>query len=132
MLYFKNKSCHAIAIDYSLLERWKEALEYERKNYSILEKAISDEKDSRLQESSLLLKEYTQKAVEQAQNKKANLNNNSNSNSFSEPKEKFIDVSKDNNNLSQTPLPNTKSFSTTKLTESTIKSKSLRDKQKYV
>jgi len=37
--------CHAIAVDYNLLNSYKEALEMEKRNYTILLKVIGDEKD---------------------------------------------------------------------------------------
>jgi hypothetical protein len=59
------RSYHAIATDYSIITKFKEALDYEKKNYNILLKIIRDERDPRLVESSMLLKQYTSKAVEQ-------------------------------------------------------------------
>jgi hypothetical protein len=43
---------------------YKEALEYEKRNYNLLRKICNDDKDPRLAKSSALLKHYTSKAVE--------------------------------------------------------------------
>ena len=66
---------HAIATDYSILAKFKEALDYEKKNYNILLKSIRDEKDPRIVESNMLLKQYTAKAVEQKLHMKSNVVN---------------------------------------------------------
>ncbi len=57
--------CHAIATNYSVLDKYKEALEYEKRNYNNLVKSIGSNQDPRVEESNLLLKQYTAKAVEQ-------------------------------------------------------------------
>jgi len=57
--------CHAIAVDYSLLDIYKQSLEFEKRSYGILIKIIGDPKDPRLEECNSLLKQYTSKAVEQ-------------------------------------------------------------------
>lgn len=57
--------CHAIAVDYSLLNEYKLALQYEKRNYSIMLKVLEDENDPRIKESNDLLKQYTAKAVSQ-------------------------------------------------------------------
>jgi len=56
--------CHAIAMNYSVLDKYKEALEYEKRNYNNLVKAVGSTQDPRVEESNLLLKQYTAKAVE--------------------------------------------------------------------
>lgn len=62
---FLSFSCHAIALDYSLLDKFQEALDYEMKNYTILRKVLGDnEKDPRIEESNILLRDFTKKAVE--------------------------------------------------------------------
>jgi len=65
-LLLKAAICHAIAVDYNLLEIYKEALDYEKRNYTMLLRVLgNDEKDPRIEESNLLLKEFTAKAVGQ-------------------------------------------------------------------
>jgi hypothetical protein len=47
-----------------MLGAWKEALDYEKRNYSILVKILSDSRDPRIEESDMLLKQYTEKVEE--------------------------------------------------------------------
>jgi tetratricopeptide (TPR) repeat protein len=54
---------HAIAIAYSQLGQYKEALAFEKKNYSILHAKVGDT-DIRAIESNICLKQFTQKAVQ--------------------------------------------------------------------
>jgi len=54
---------HGIAIGYSQLGQFKEALAYEKKNYQILHKFVGDS-DLRTVESNICLKQFTAKAVQ--------------------------------------------------------------------
>ncbi len=59
-----NYSHHAIGTNYALLGLYREALEHERKNFSILSTILSDPNDFRIQESNFHLDEYTTKAYQ--------------------------------------------------------------------
>lgn len=62
---------HAIAIAYSQLEQYKDALNFEKKCYAILHTKVGDT-DMRAIESNIWLKQFTQKAVQaEVENKKA-------------------------------------------------------------
>ncbi|KAL6062933.1 Clustered mitochondria protein [Balamuthia mandrillaris] len=58
----KAQICHYLAYAYSALDRFKEALHYEKKNYQILKQLVG-ENDLRTAESNIWLKQYTRKAV---------------------------------------------------------------------
>lgn len=56
-------SCHCIALAHSTLDNFKEALNWEKKNYTILSNLLG-EKDFRTSESNIWLKQFTRKAVQ--------------------------------------------------------------------
>jgi protein TIF31 len=58
-----RNSCHCIALAYSTLDNFKEALNWEKKNYHILSNLLGD-KDFRTSESNIWLKQFTRKAVQ--------------------------------------------------------------------
>ncbi|ELR12870.1 tetratricopeptide repeat domain containing protein [Acanthamoeba castellanii str. Neff] len=63
--------CHCIALAHSTLDNFKEALNWEKKNYTILSNLLG-EKDFRTSESNIWLKQFTRKAVQmQIEAKKA-------------------------------------------------------------
>jgi tetratricopeptide (TPR) repeat protein len=59
----------ALAIAYSIVENFKEALNYERQNYNIL-KELYGETDIRTMESNIYLKQFTMNAVKKARNER--------------------------------------------------------------
>ncbi len=61
--YLLINSCHGIAIAYSLQDNFKEALNWEKRNYTILSKLVG-EKDFRTNEANIWLKQFTRKAVQ--------------------------------------------------------------------
>jgi len=67
-------SCHNIALVYHLMEQYREALSYEKRNYTILEKMVG-KNDFRTVESNIWLKQFTSKAVQvEIEMKKAQTN----------------------------------------------------------
>jgi len=67
-LYISN-CLRALAIAYSSIENFKEALNYEKQNYNIL-KELFGEGDIRTVESNIYLKQFTVNAVKKARNEK--------------------------------------------------------------
>lgn len=66
---------HAIALAYANLEQFKDALNYEKKNYNILKQLSMPDLDLRVMESNLYLKQFTSKAVQmQIESKKSQRN----------------------------------------------------------
>eukprot|EP01112_Ceratiomyxa_fruticulosa_P021253 TRINITY_DN7410_c0_g1_i1.p1 TRINITY_DN7410_c0_g1~~TRINITY_DN7410_c0_g1_i1.p1 ORF type:complete len:1364 (+),score=366.09 TRINITY_DN7410_c0_g1_i1:107-4198(+) len=68
MLYGKDHvniaiTCHAIALSLSMLQEYKVALQYQKRNYSILSTTLG-EHDARTKESSFWLSQLTTKAVQ--------------------------------------------------------------------
>jgi len=56
---------HNVAIVYAQNEEWREALQYEKKNYNILKDAKISEEDPRMLECNIYLKNFTSRAVVQ-------------------------------------------------------------------
>eukprot|EP01103_Thecamoeba_quadrilineata_P012870 TRINITY_DN3429_c0_g1_i1.p1 TRINITY_DN3429_c0_g1~~TRINITY_DN3429_c0_g1_i1.p1 ORF type:complete len:1198 (+),score=311.34 TRINITY_DN3429_c0_g1_i1:9-3602(+) len=56
-------TCHQIAIAYNLIDKFKKALEFEKRNYLILQKTLG-ESDLRTVESNIWLKQFIAKAVQ--------------------------------------------------------------------
>jgi len=56
--------CHSIAVGYGALDRYRDAMKYQRQNYLMLSKYLGND-DPRTQESNIWLKQWTAKAVAQ-------------------------------------------------------------------
>jgi len=54
---------HSIAITHGQMQNWREALEYEKKNYNILVSANLPENDSKMNECNIYLSTFTMRAV---------------------------------------------------------------------
>ncbi|PRP74275.1 hypothetical protein PROFUN_12022 [Planoprotostelium fungivorum] len=55
---------HAMAINYDVMNNHREAMHFERKNYLILKRVVTDTRDPRITESDVLMKDFLQKALE--------------------------------------------------------------------
>lgn len=63
---------HAIAINHDTLCNYREAMNYERKNYTILSKVLPDARDARIVEADTLMREFLMKALEFEKTQKMN------------------------------------------------------------